>query len=151
MIAFASDHAGVDLRNALMKRMVEIVDVKKPDDAYVWHNLGPYHHDCVDYPIYANRLCRYLLLYPDRLGVLICGTGIGMSICANRYMHIRCAVATNVQMAEAARRHNDANVLALGARLIDENAALLILQSFLHTPYEGGRHDTRVAMMNCLL
>jgi ribose 5-phosphate isomerase B len=83
-----------------------------------------------------------------RFGVLVCGSGVGMSIAANRHAEIRCALATEVTTARLSRAHNDANVIALGARLIGEVAALEILAAFLATPYEGGRHDRRLGKLS---
>lgn len=148
MIVFASDHAGFDLRNRLMERMSEIIDLDTPTSSFTWQNLGPYYRETVDYPDFAHKLCDHLRQFPDYRGVLICGTGIGMAMVANRYPHVRCAVATSVEMAEMTRRHNDANALAMGARIIDEDTAVAILGAFIHTDYEGGRHDARLAKIN---
>jgi ribose 5-phosphate isomerase B len=143
-LVFASDHAGRELRWELINHMrpvgVDIID------------LGTHTTESVDYPDYAHRLCDELVRNPKYMGVLICGTGIGMSIAANRHPHIRCAVATSPEMARWAREHNDANVLALGARVIDAPMARLILDTFLVACYEAGtpiteRHDRRLAKL----
>jgi ribose 5-phosphate isomerase B len=148
-VNFASDHAGYDLKDTLMSRMDEVISLTDPADSCTWDNLGPITNDSVDYPDYAHAMCRRLLDNPEHVGVLICGTGIGMSMVANRYEHVRCAVAPTVEMAAWSRRHNDANVLALGARLIDADAAVAILKAFLDTAYDGGeRHDRRIAKIN---
>ena len=95
----------------------------------------------VDYPDFAHALCRAVEAGQARFGVLVCGSGVGMSIAANRHPGIRCVLAGEPLTATLARAHNDANVLALGARLIGEDMALAILRAFLAGRYEGGRHD----------
>lgn len=146
---FTSDHAGIALIRALMKRIDEVVVLDDPVTSCVMHNFGPISTDSVDYPDYAHLACRYLADKPDHIGVFICGTGIGMSMVANRYHHIRCAVAVTPEMAEWTRKHNDANVLALGTKLVDEDMAVAILKAFVQTPYEGSeRHVRRIAKIN---
>jgi ribose 5-phosphate isomerase B len=102
----------------------------------------------VDYPDFAKAVCNAVAQADADFGILVCGTGIGMSIAANRYPAIRCGLAHDVTTARLTRAHNDANVLAIGARIIGEEVALDILGAFLSTPYEGGRHDRRIAKLN---
>lgn len=147
-IVFTSDHAGYDLLRTLMRRMEEVVTMTDPNDAVHWFNLGPQDRDAVDYPDFAHAACEYLSDKPEHIGVFICGTGIGMAMVANRYPHVRCAVAVTPEMAEWTRKHNDANVLSLGARLVSEDAAVAILRTFLHTAFDGERHAKRVAKIN---
>jgi ribose 5-phosphate isomerase B len=105
----------------------------------------------VDYPDFARSVAHAVERGEAALGILVCGTGIGMSIAANRYAGIRCGLAHDVTTARLTRAHNDANVLALGARVVGEEVALDILGAFLSTPYEGGRHDRRIEKLNPLL
>lgn len=128
--------------------MSEIIDLTTPTSSFTWQNLGPYHRETVDYPDFAHRVCYHMHRYPEYRGVMICGTGIGMAMVANRHPHVRCAVVTSVEMVEMARRHNDANAIAIGARIVGEDTALAILDAFIHTAYEGGRHDARLAKIN---
>lgn len=142
IVVFAADHAGFSLKQTLittlMRRGVMTLD------------LGTNSDTSVDYPVYAHRVCDLLdggLSY-GCVGVLICGSGIGMSMAANRHRHIRCAVSATVEAIRLARMHNGTNVLALGARVMDEATAIAILDTFMMTPYEGGRHDRRVFKLN---
>ncbi len=130
-ILIAADHAGF----ALKKILIEALNYKVVD-------LGCHINDSVDYPDYAQALCKKMG-NNDR-GILICGSGIGMSMAANRFKHIRAALCTNVYMAKMAREHNDANVLVLGARIIDEETALACLNEFLLTEFKGEKHKIRV-------
>jgi ribose 5-phosphate isomerase B len=137
----ASDHAGRDLKTDLLKYFNSV------DQEY--NDLGVSSGHSVDYPDFAHALCQRLSRMATRhRGVLICGTGIGMSIVANRYPDIRCAIAVNPEMAQFARLHNDANVLALGARIIDTATAIATVEAFIDTDYEGGRHDARLVKIN---
>lgn len=139
MVYLAADHAGVGLKDTLIQYLTQ-QNIPCTD-------LGPNSTDAVDYPDYAHMLCHAIAGTED-YGVLICGTGIGMSIVANRQTDVRCAVAVNTEMAYFARRHNNANVLALGARLMDAECAQHILGTFLSTPFEGGRHAARLAKID---
>ena len=134
----ASDHAGVELKSKIISSFegIEFID------------LGPSSEDSVDYPDYASKVCEALKGEPEARGILICGTGIGMSIRANRYMHIRAGLCLTPEMAEMTRLHNDANVLCLGARVNDDNENLKITEAFLRTEFEGGRHERRVEKLN---
>jgi len=135
-IAIASDHAGVNLKNRIREflgdRDIALID------------LGTHSGDSVDYPDFAVVMAQALLAGNADLGVLICGTGIGMSIAANRYDHVRAALCSEPEVARLARQHNDANVLVLGARMIDEEVAVRCVEIFLETEFEGGRHGRRV-------
>ena len=135
-IPIASDHAGFELkeqlRAALAKRGFEVED------------LGPASDASTDYADYAHPLAHEISDGDARRGVLLCGTGLGMSYVANRYPHVRAAVVWAPEIAELARKHNDANVLVLPARFLSEPEAEKILKTFLETPFEGGRHERRV-------
>lgn len=135
-VAFAADHAGFALKEQLQDRLagtgVPVLD------------LGTDSDRSVDYPDFGNLLADALLHGKAHRGVAICGTGLGISIAANRHPGIRCAPSNDVDTVRLARAHNDANVLALGARLIDPDTAWTCLQTFLATEFEAGRHAIRV-------
>lgn len=140
-IVIASDHAGVELKALLSKDLAQA--------GYTMEDLGPQTAESVDYPDFAKKLCEWVLAHSGSKGVLICGSGIGMSIAANRYTGIRAALCHNGLEASLTRRHNDANVLCLGARLIGQDVARDALMIFLKTEFEGGRHKGRVAKLSC--
>lgn len=139
-IVLASDHAGVDLKSNLCVRLTH--------RGYTPTDLGPHTPDRVDYPDYARTVCEQVLMGAADRGVLICGSGIGMSMAANRMQGIRCAVVSDPYMAELSRAHNNSNVLALGARVLGEDMAWQILLTWLRTPFEGGRHAGRVLKLD---
>lgn len=142
----ASDHAGFQLKSELIRqRSLKYSDCTGIDLI----DLGTDSNESCDYPVFANKLAENLLnaSETDR-GILICGTGIGMSIAANRYPKIRAALCFNEEMAIMSRRHNNANVLVLGARIIDSHVAVQCIQAFLKTDFEGGRHARRLALMD---
>ena len=138
-ILIASDHAGYKLKKILIQ---ELHGEIKFDD------LGPFSEDSVDYPDYARKLSKKIDLKKDLLGVLICGSGIGMSMVANRFKNVRAALCMNNKMSMLARQHNNANILVLGSRLISEQEAIKCLVVFLKTNYEGGRHQARLDKFN---
>lgn len=142
VIAFACDHAGVDLKTALISKAASL--------GFAVEDLGPHTTDSVDYPDYAHRLCHWVQNDASRSGVLICGSGIGMSIAANRHEQIRAALCHNIETATLCRQHNDANVLCIGARMVSEDTALACLEAFLKTAFEGGRHARRLDKINAL-
>lgn len=139
IIAIASDHAGFDLK-AQFKQELAAMGFEALD-------LGPDSTASVDYPDFANRLAAALKDGQAKRGVLICGTGIGISMAANRHRHIRAALVHDVTGARLTRQHNNANVLCLGARLIGADVAKDCLKVFLTTDFEGGRHENRVAKL----
>ena len=138
-ILIASDHAGYRLKKILIQ---ELHGEIKFDD------LGPFSEDSVDYPDYARKLSKKIDLKKDLFGVLICGSGIGMSMVANRFKNVRAALCINNKMSMLARQHNNANILVLGSRLISEQEAIKCLLVFLKTNYEGGRHQARLDKFN---
>ena len=138
-ILIASDHAGYKLKKIIIQ---ELQGEIKFDD------LGPFSEDSVDYPDYAIKLSKKIDLKKDLLGVLICGSGIGMSMVANRFKNVRAALCMNNKMSMLARQHNNANILVLGSRLISEQEAIKCLLVFLKTNYEGGRHQARLDKFN---
>lgn len=139
-IAIASDHAGVTLKETL--KNVIINSGMLPED------FGAHSKDSVDYPDYAKKVTDWVIKHPGARAVLICGSGIGMSMAANRVKGIRAALVRSVEEAELARSHNNANVLCLGERITPADTAKEILARFLATPFEGGRHEARVAKMD---
>lgn len=139
-IAIASDHGGFELKEQLI-RFLETEGIEVSD-------LGTYSCESVDYPMFG-RSCALKVAegHADR-GIVVCGTGIGISIAANKVKGIRCALCTSTEMAELTRRHNDANMLALGGRTTDVETAVQIAKVWLETEFEGGRHQRRVDMLN---
>jgi len=137
MIAIASDHAGVAMKTDIC-RFLQSLGLEVED-------LGPEDTSSVDYPDYAHLLARAVSDGRIDRGVLICGTGIGMSMAANRHRGVRAALCHDAYTAEMARRHNDANVLCLGARVIGAGVTEQIVRIFTETPFEGDRHQRRVA------
>lgn len=134
----ASDHAGFDLKSALIRRFADRVQ---------WVDLGTDSTESVHYPTFGAKAAQAIAEGVAQMGVIICGTGIGISIAANRNKAVRAALCTSAEMAKLARQHNDANVLALGARIVSEDVAAECLEAFLETGFEGGRHATRVEML----
>ena len=135
-IFLASDHGGYRL-----KELVKGFLIKKKQKV---EDLGCFSLDAVDYPDYAKLLSEKLKNDSNSKGILLCGTGIGISMSANRYSHIRAALCTTVEMASKSRKHNNANVLALGGRIINDGLAMDIVDEFLKTNFEAGRHSSRV-------
>jgi ribose 5-phosphate isomerase B len=135
-IPIGSDHAGFQLKEiikgALRKRGFE------PDD------VGTASEESVDYPDFAKRVAQQVSDGTATRGILMCGTGLGMACAANRFPHVRAAVAWTPEIAELSRRHNNANVLALPARFLNSEDGVRILERWLETPFEGGRHERRV-------
>lgn len=134
-LAIACDHAGLELKNKIMDRFAGKVQ---------WLDLGTNTPDSVDYPDFGHAMGDTIRAKKAGQGIVICGSGVGISIAANRFAEVRCALCTTEEMARLARQHNDANVLALGARIIDENTAYACVEAFLNTEFEGGRHANRV-------
>jgi ribose 5-phosphate isomerase B len=136
-IVLASDHGGFALKEIIKKSLLqagrEILDV------------GCHSADSVDYPDFADRAISSMLGGDCRRGILVCGTGIGMSIAANRHKSIRAANCFDVKTAKLSREHNDANILCLGARVLDTDNALQMVNTWLETEFSGGRHQMRIA------
>ncbi len=137
-IYIASDHAGFGLKSYLLEKFKtkNLID------------LGCDSADSVDYPDLAVKLCEKILPDSGDFGILICGSGVGVSIMANRFKHIRAALCMDSQIAKLARQHNDANVVCLGSRMINQELAISIIDAFLATKFEGGRHEARVAKLS---
>lgn len=139
-VAIASDHAGYDLKRAL-KQVLEGMGHQILD-------LGTEGTDSVDYPDFGYAVARALKEGRAARGVLVCGSGVGISIAANRYREVRAALIHDSLGAQLARQHNDANVICFGGRVMDVEAARDCLKVFLETPFEGGRHTTRVEKLS---
>ncbi|WP_207478965.1 ribose 5-phosphate isomerase B [Arenibaculum pallidiluteum] len=139
-IALASDHAGFELKASLASWL--------RDEGYEVLDLGTTGPDSVDYPDYADRMAEAIRTGRARRGVLVCGTGIGISIAANRHRGIRCALCHDTTSARLSRQHNDANVIALGARMIGDAVARDSVAAFLSTAFEGGRHARRIEKLS---
>ena len=135
-ICIASDHAGYNIKEAikthLVNRNVSIFD------------LGPFEEKSVDYPDYAKKLANRVRLKKSDAGILVCGSGTGMAISANKIKTIRAAVCYNLISTRLSRQHNNANIIALGARLTKKKISLKLVEEFLKTKFEGGRHLRRV-------
>ena len=139
MIVIASDHAGVDLKARILENL--------RDGGYEMMDLGPPDSSSVDYPDFGHKVAAAVVAGEAKAGILICGTGIGMSMTANRHPGVRAALCHDAFTAEMARRHNDANVLCVGARVIGGGVAEQVVGVFLSTSFEGGRHQRRVDLI----
>lgn len=139
LIALGGDHAGLPLKRAIAEALAA--------EGYQVLDFGTNEAASVDYPDFAHLVASAVSGGPARFGVLVCGSGIGMAIAANRHPGIRCAVLHDTTEARLCRAHNDANIAAFGARLTGPEVALDALRTFLATPYEGGRHDRRIAKL----
>lgn len=138
-IAVACDHGGYRLKNVLMKEMV--------NQGYEVIDFGTYNEESCDYPDFASKAAKAVASKECDKGVVVCGTGIGVSITCNKVKGIRCALVHDVFSAKATRAHNDTNMLAMGQRVVGEGLAIKILNAWLHSDYEGGRHDLRIKKM----
>ena len=135
-IFLSSDHGGFELKEKVKSFLI--------DNNFEYEDLGCSSLEPVDYPDFAKLLSKKLKDKNNSMGILFCGTGIGISMAANRFQHIRAALCTSVEMASKSRKHNDANVLALGGRILEDKIALDIVKEFLSTEFEAGRHSLRV-------
>ena len=136
MLAIGSDHGGYELKQAVMKRLAE--------RGVEYRDYGTYSSESCDYPDFGEAVGRAVASGECERGIVICGTGIGISIAANKVRGVRCALCGDCYSAEMTRRHNDANILAMGARVLGEGLALKIVDTFLDTGFDGGRHTRRV-------
>ena len=136
-IFIASDHAGFDLKQKLIEEM--------PNDTF--EDLGTNSKESVDYTDYANKLADKLSKNNNRKGVLICGTGVGMSMAANKFNNIRAGLVYNSEVAKLIREHNDANILVLPGKYMDVKEAAKSVDNFISSPFEGGRHNIRLKKM----
>ena len=139
MIAIGCDHGGLEIKNAVIEYL------KKNGTEY--RDYGTATADSVEYPVYAYQVARAVADGTAELGIICCGTGIGVSMAANKVKGIRAAVCSDEFCAEMTRRHNNANILCMGGRVIDGAKAVKLADIFLHTEFEGGRHSKRVQMI----
>ena len=135
-IYISSDHAGFKLKEAIK----DYLSKKKIN----FQDLGPNNNDRVDYPDFAHKVARKVKTNKKNVGILVCGSGMGMSIVANRHKNIRAAQCFNLKSTKLSRLHNDANVITLGSRLLSKKNALNCISVFLNTKFEGGRHTKRI-------
>jgi ribose 5-phosphate isomerase B len=136
IIAIASDHAGYNLKEAIKKHFEK--------KGYDFKDFGTFSEESVDYPDFAHKLARSVQKGDYERGITICGSGNGISMAANKHNGVRAALCWNVEIAELARQHNDANICSLPARFVSEDDAFNIVNAFLNTDFEGGRHQRRV-------
>ena len=135
-IFLSSDHAGYKL-----KELIKLyLDKKKIS----FKDMGPFNDDRVDYPDYAHKVARKVKTNKSNVGILVCGSGMGMNIAANRHKNIRAAQCFNLKSTKLSRLHNDANIITLGSRLLTQKNALSCVGVFLNTNFEGGRHSKRI-------
>lgn len=160
-IFLASDHAGYETKQEVVNWLCNVQDLEigfnltlyektlyhidRKFDKFTIRDLGCSSEQTVDYPFYAHKLCTEMLFYSSAIGILICGTGIGMSMAANKFSHIRAALCKDVDTAIMTRKHNNANVLCLGARNTIAHNIIPIVKSFCVTRFEGGRHLKRIS------
>lgn len=141
MIAIGSDHAGFDLKEKiktfLLNEKISFID------------MGTYSSESVDYPDFAHAVSSEIVSNQAQRGILICGSGEGVCITANKHADIRAGLVWNTEIAKLIRQHNDANIICLPARFIDEQTALNCISEFIKTAFEGGRHQKRVEKINC--
>jgi len=134
-IFIASDHAGYQLKNSIVLKFSKIQKII---------DLGPYSKDSVDYPDFAKKLSKKVASTKGSFGILVCGSGMGMAIAANKAKNIRAALCYNKKNTKLSRLHNNANIITLGEKLINKNKAFSLIKIFLSTKFEGGRHLRRV-------
>ena len=139
-IAIGSDHAGYDLKSILIKHIKNM--------GFNLRDFGTNSKDSCDYPDYAKEVALCVSNGEADMGILICGTGIGMSICANKIRGIRAALCVSNEMAKLSRQHNNANIICLGARLLKDDEACSIIDTWLTTDFEGGRHERRLSKIS---
>jgi ribose 5-phosphate isomerase B len=135
-IFISSDHAGFKLKEEIKSHLLK----KKLS----FQDLGPFNDDRVDYPDYAHKVARKVKANKSNVGILVCGSGMGMNIAANRHKNIRAAQCFNLKSTKLSRLHNDANIITLGSRLLKKKLAINCVNTFLNTKFEGGRHLKRI-------
>lgn len=138
LISIGCDHGGIELKEEVLHLLEKL--------GHEVHDLGCHSKDSVDYPVFAKLVCQEVLDKKAEMGILICGTGIGMSMAANRFLGIRAALCSGIFTARMSREHNDANVLCLGARVTGTALALEIVKEWLSVPFAGSRHLRRIEM-----
>lgn len=139
-IAISADHAGFEYKEYLKEQLKNLFDIQ---------DFGTYSLDSVDYPDFVHPAATSVEKGDNEFGILICGSGQGVQITANKHQQIRCALAWMPEIAQLSRQHNNANMIAIPARFIAKELALEIVQKFLNTNFEGGRHQARVDKISC--
>ena len=135
-IFISSDHAGF--------RLKEVIKSYLSKKKMIFQDLGPYNDSKVDYPDYAHKVAKKVKSHKNNVGILVCGSGMGMNIAANKHKNIRAAQCFNLKSTKLSRLHNDANIITLGSRLLTKKNALSFVGVFLNTKFEGGRHSKRI-------
>tara|TARA_B110001454_G_C12574511_1_gene373354 strand:- start:57 stop:482 length:426 start_codon:yes stop_codon:yes gene_type:complete len=135
-IFISSDHAGFNLKEIIKKSLKE--------KRLKFYDLGPYNNNKVDYPDFAHKVAKKVKIKKNHVGILVCGSGMGMNIAANRHRNIRAAQCFNSKSTKLSRLHNDANIITLGSRLLTKKNAINCVSIFLNTKFEGGRHIKRI-------
>ncbi|WP_130865434.1 ribose 5-phosphate isomerase B [Acidipropionibacterium timonense] len=141
-IVFGSDHVGVALKCAIMSHVKEC--------GHEVYDVGAYSTERTDYPIYGSKAATLVSDGSFQRGIVICGTGVGISIAANKVFGIRCACVSEPYSAKLSRQHNDSNMLALGSRVVGTDLAMMIVDEWLSAEYEGGRHASRIAQIGTI-
>jgi ribose 5-phosphate isomerase B len=139
MIAIGSDHGGYALKQEILRHL--------DSRGLAYKDYGCYSEESCDYPVYGKAVAHAVADGTCEKGILICGTGIGISLAANKVRGIRCAACSDCFSAEMSRRHNNANIIAMGGRVVGPGLAMKLVDLFLDTPFEGGRHQRRVSMI----
>ena len=137
-IFIASDHAGFKLKNIVLVKFSKKYNIK---------DLGPFSNNSVDYPDFAKKLSKRVALNKGSYGILVCGSGMGMAITANKTKNIRAALCYSAKNTKLSRLHNNANIITLGSRFVNKNKAINLIKIFLGTKFEGGRHLRRIRKM----
>ncbi len=140
MIAIGADHGGFELKESIKKHLDE--------KGIEYRDFGTYTSDSVDYPVIAKQVARAITSGVCTRGILCCGTGVGISIAANKIKGIRCACCSDYYSAYYTRLHNDANIIAMGGRVVGSGLAAMMVDVFLETEFEGGRHSRRIDLIN---
>lgn len=143
IIPIACDHAGFELKEAVKKHLI--------DRGFEVKDFGTNSNDSVDYPDFAHQVGHAVDCGQYRRGIVICGSGNGVQMTVNKYPNVRCALCWNVEIAHLGRQHNDCNIVSLPARFISQELGLQIVDEFLDTPFEGGRHQRRVEKISQLI
>jgi ribose 5-phosphate isomerase B len=142
MIAIACDHAGIDLKPHVIGALTEL--------GLPYHDFGTFTHDSVDYPVYGELAARAVASGECQLGIVMCGTGVGIGIAANKVHGVRCVICSDPYSALMSREHNDANMLAIGARVVGSEVAKLLVRTFVTGAFNGERHARRVGQIMAL-
>ena len=137
-VSIGSDHAGFQLKEDLKSRLLQI----SPE--FIIHDKGCFSDQSVDYPDYAHEVAKSVSLGDVQLGILICGSGNGVCMCANKHPNVRAALCWTKEIASLARQHNNANIICIPARFVSTDEAFAMVEAFLKTTFEGGRHERRI-------